>query len=75
VSSSGARVFVDGLSGIGVPESVGGLMREWKWWMHSTTNLTTREREEEGGPHPTSPTFCVEGARGKIAGEKWDNVK
>ena len=56
VSSSGARVFVDGLSGIWVPESVSGLMREWKWWMHSTTNhdhKKEREREEEeGGPPP-----------------------
>jgi hypothetical protein len=54
VSLSGARVFVDGLSGVGVPESVSGLTREWKngsGGCIQQPTMTTREREEdeEGG--------------------------
>jgi hypothetical protein len=48
VSLLGARVFVDGLSGIGVPESVSGLMREWKngsGGCIQQPTTTTRERE------------------------------
>jgi len=60
VSSSGARVFVDGLSGIWVPESVSGLMREWKWWTHSTTNHDhKKERERGGGRQATSPLLLT----------------
>ena len=58
VSLVGARVrvFVDSLSGAGMPESVSGLTREWNTGSGGCIQQptkTTREREEEkGGPPP-----------------------
>ena len=83
VSLVGARVrvFVDSLSGAGMPESVSGLTREWNNGSGGcipTNQDHERERErrrkEDHLPYIINIILC-RGARGEIAGEMWDNVK